>query len=173
MAWDNNNAVPYCSTPPKPKHNQRHRFNPIKMDRYNTHDSNSCDWNKLDIIQPTSKRLCNRSPKDCTYCAYNTPHPSPAPSDWPSKDWDGDKARQQRSHIDFKLLVAQVQDITQETRPDRQEKDLVNSIDNLMLDQDETTPTETLVTPPDTAKEKHEAEGTKDDNKTPMYNMTE
>ena len=57
-AWDNNNAMPYFSAPPKPKHNprkhapgktwtrwsnQRHRFNPIKMDRYNTHDSDSND----------------------------------------------------------------------------------------------------------------------------------
>ena len=55
--------------------------------------------------------------------------------------------------------------------PDRQEKDLVNSIDNLMLDQDETTPTETLVPPPDMTKEKHEAEGMKDDDETPTYNM--
>ena len=31
--------------------------------------------------------------------------------------------------------------------PDRQEKDLVNGIDNLMLDQDETALTETLVPP--------------------------
>ena len=105
--WDNNNAMPYFSAPPKPKHNprkhapgktrtrwsnQRHRFNPIKMDRYNTCDSNSSDWNKLDIIQPTL-RLCNRSPKDCTFCMCNTSHPSPAPSDWSSEDWDGDKAK--------------------------------------------------------------------------------
>ena len=67
VAWDNNNAMPYFSAPPKPKHNprkhapgmtrtrwsnQRHRFNPIMMDRYNTCDSNSSDWKKLDIIQP-------------------------------------------------------------------------------------------------------------------------
>ena len=43
MAWDNNNAMPYFSAPPKPKHtcmlgktrtrwsNQRHHFNPIKQ----------------------------------------------------------------------------------------------------------------------------------------------
>ena len=47
MAWDNNNAMPYFSTPPKPKHkcapektrtrwsNQRHHFNPTKTERYN------------------------------------------------------------------------------------------------------------------------------------------
>ena len=42
--------------------------------------------------------------------------------------------------------------------PDRQEKDLVNGIDNLMLDQDKTTPTDTLVPPLDMLKEKHQAE---------------
>ena len=137
MVWDNNNAMPYFSAPPKPKHNPgkhapgqsrnrwsnwRHRINPIKMDRCNTHDSNCSDMNTLDIIQPTPKRLCNRSLKDCTYCECNAPHPSPAPSDWSSEDWDGDKAkvREQRSVIDFKLLEAQVQDTIQETTPDRQ-----------------------------------------------------
>ena len=92
-AWDNDNTTPYFSTTPKPKHNPgkhapgktrirwsnwRHRFNPIKMDRYNTCDSNSSDMNKLNIIQPIPKRLCSRSCKDCTYHKYNAPHPSPA-----------------------------------------------------------------------------------------------
>ena len=117
MAWDNNNATPHFSTPPKPKHNPRkhapgktrirwsnwrHRFNPMKTDRYHTRDSNSSDMNKLNIIQPIPKRLCTRSLKDCTYCKYNAPHPSPAPSDWSSEVWDDDKAkaREQRSLID-------------------------------------------------------------------------
>ena len=127
------------------------------------------------MIQPIPKRLYNRSLKDCTYRACNAPHPSPAPLDWSSEDWHGDKAkvREQRSLIDFKLLDALVQDTTWETMPDRQEKDLVNSIDNLMLDQDKTTPTDTLAPPPDTSEEKCEAEGMKDDNETPMYNMSE
>ena len=70
MVWDNNNATPYFSAPPKPKHNprkhapgrtrtrwsnRRHRFSPIKMDRYNTCDSDSSDWNKLDTIQPNPR----------------------------------------------------------------------------------------------------------------------
>ena len=61
------------------------------------------------------------SPKDCTYCVQNAPHPSPAPSDWSSEDWDGGKvkAREQRSLIDFKLVDAQVQDTTQEKMIDR------------------------------------------------------
>ena len=94
----------------------------------------------------------------------NAPHPSAAPSDWSSEEWDGDKVkvREQRSLNDFKLLDAQVQDAIWETMQDRQEKDLVDGIDNLMLDQDKTTLTDTLAPPPDTTEEKHEAEGVKD-----------
>ena len=191
--------MPYFSAPPKPKHNprkhapgktrtrwsnQRHRFNPIKTDRFNKCDSDSSNWNKLDMIQLTPKRFCNRSPKDCTYCAYSAPHPSPAPSDWSSEDWNGDKAkvREQRSLINFKLADAQVQDTTQETTIDRQEKDLVNGIDNLMLDADKTTPTDTLapkldmsdtlIPQPDMTEKKHEVEGMKDENVTLMYYIT-
>ena len=59
IVWDNNNAVPYFSAPPKPKHNPR-KHAPGKamtrgMDRCNTHDSASSDWKKLDIIQPTPR----------------------------------------------------------------------------------------------------------------------
>ena len=56
---------------------------------------------------------------------------------------------------------------------DRQEKDPVIGIDNLMLDEDKTAPTDTLAPPPHTTEGKHEAEGMKDDDETPMYNMTE
>ena len=74
--WDNNNAMPYFSAPPKPKHNprkhapgktrtrwsnRRYRNNPIKTDRFKTRDSDSSNWNKLDMIQPIPKRLCNWS----------------------------------------------------------------------------------------------------------------
>ena len=53
MVWDNNNAMPYFSAHPKSRHNprkhapgktrtrwsnQRHRFNPMKTDRFNTCD---------------------------------------------------------------------------------------------------------------------------------------
>ena len=140
--------------------------------------------NKLNIIQPTPKRLCTRSLKDCTYCKYDAPHPSLAPSDWSSEDWDSDKAkaREQRSCINFKLLGNQIQDkiqdtiqdTTQDISQDKQEKDLINGLENLMLEQDKTTPsmTDTLIPPPDTSEEKCKVEGTKDDDKIPMYNMT-
>ena len=59
--------------------------------------------NKINIIQPVSKRACDHSVNTCTYCKYETPHTSPPPSDWSSEDWDGKKAkrREQRSLIDL------------------------------------------------------------------------
>ena len=52
--------------------------------------------------------------------------------------------REQRSLIDFKLVDAQVQDTIQEMMIDRDEKDLVNGMDNLTLDTDKTALTDTL-----------------------------
>ena len=59
--------------------------------------------NKIDVIQPVPKRVCEHSGDTCSYCKYKTSHPSPIPSDWSSKDWDGEKAkaRELRSLIDF------------------------------------------------------------------------
>ena len=98
--------------------------------------------NKIDIIKPTPKRLCTWTLQDCTYCKYDTPHPCPAPSDWSSEEWNGDKAKEQRSLIDFKLLNKQIQNITQDitqettqyTTQDSQQKDLISSLENLMLE---------------------------------------
>ena len=56
---------------------------------------------------------------------------------------------------------------------DRQEKDLVNGIDILMLYKDNTTPTDTLAPQPDMTEKECEIEGTKDEDVTLMYNMTE
>ena len=137
------------------------------------------------MIHPTPKRLSNWSSKDCTYCAYNAQHPSPAASDWSSEDWDGDKAkgREQRSLINFKLVDAQVTDTTQETMIDKHEKDLVNGMDNLTLDADNIAPTGTLALKLDEAdtstprldmtENEHEVEGMKDENITLTYNMME
>ena len=57
--------------------------------------------------------------------------------------------------------------------PDRQEMDPVSGIDNLTLNQDKTTPTDTVAPPLDMTEEKCEAEGMKDDDGTLMYNMIE
>ena len=56
---------------------------------------------------------------------------------------------------------------------DRQEKDLVNGIDNLMLDEDKTIPIDTLAPQLDMTEKEHEVEGMKDEDVTLMYNMTE
>ena len=78
-----------------------HWFNPIRTNRYNTHDTEPNDMNKINIIQPTPKRACEHSDDLCTYCKYEAPHPSPKPSDWSSEDWDREKAkvREQKSLI--------------------------------------------------------------------------
>ena len=57
---------------------------------------------------------------------------------------------------------------------DKQEKDLINGLENLTLEQDKTIPnmTDTLVPPLDMSEKKYESEGTKDDAKISTYNMT-
>ena len=70
-------------------------------------------------------------------------------------------------------MDAQVQDTTLETMLDRQEKNLVNGIDNLMLDQDKTAQTDILAPPPDMTEGENEVEGMKDEDKTLTYIMTE
>ena len=52
-------------------------------------------------------------------------------------------------------------------------KDLVNGVDNLMLDEDKTTPTDTLAPQLDITEKECEVEGMKDEDVTPTYNMTE
>ena len=83
------------------------------------------------------------------------------------------KVTEQRTLIDFKLVDTQVQDMTWETMLDRQEKDLVNDIDNLTLDENKTTLTDTLAPQLDMTEKECEVEETKDEDITPMYNMTE
>ena len=48
----------------------------------------------------------------------------------------------------------------------------MNGIDNLTLDKDKTAPTDTLAPPMDITEGMYKAEGMKDDDKTPTYNMT-
>ena len=114
------------------------------------------------MIDPP-KRLCTKALEGCTYCKYDTPHPSPVPSDWSSEDRDGDKARnrEQKSLIDT-LLDKETQDGTQE----KQEKHLISDLENLTLEQDKTTPnmTDTLIPPLETLEEKQETEGTEVNN---------
>ena len=132
-------------------------FNPIKADRYNTHDQDTTDYNKIDIVQPTPKRLCTRTSKGCMYGKFDAPHPSVTPSDWSSEDWDGKKAKAkgQRLLLDFKLLEQQLQktllDTPQDTTQDadKQETDFIDGMQDLTLDQKPDTQNEIdILAPP-------------------------
>ena len=63
---------------------------------------NLTDLNKIDIRQPTPRRLCEHFGATCSYCKHKASHHSPIQLDWLSKDWDGEKAkaREQKSLID-------------------------------------------------------------------------
>ena len=66
-AWNKGHAAPYFPTLPQCKQrypsgktrtrwsNQRHRFDPIKTEHYNTEDQETIDFRKTDIIEPTPK----------------------------------------------------------------------------------------------------------------------
>ena len=177
--------MPQFSTPSKPKcnprkwapgktrtrwSNQKHWFNPI-TDRYNTCNIKPNNMNKIDVIDPSPKRLCTKSLEGCTYCMYEAPYPSRVPSDWSSKDWDGDIARnrEQMSLIDT-LFDKETQDRTHQ----KQEKHLISNLENLMLEQDKTTPsmTDMLIPPLETLEKKQETEGTEVNNDMMVYSMT-
>ena len=100
--------------------NWRNRVYPIKTEQYNTQDRDTIDFNKIDIIKPTPKRLCMRTHGECTYCQFDSPHPSATMSDWSSKDWDGEKAkaRKQCPLLDFNILEKQIQKTLQDRAQD-------------------------------------------------------
>ena len=73
LMWASSKVMPWFSIPPKPHCNARkctsgkvstrwsnrnHRFNPIKMNRCNTLDTQPNNLNKIDIVQPIPKRSC-------------------------------------------------------------------------------------------------------------------
>ena len=160
LAWNKGHATPYFPTQPQPKcrcilgktrtrwSNQRHRFNPIKTEHYNMQDRETTDFNKIDVVKPTPKPLCKRMHEDFTYCKYDAPHPSTTPSDSLSEDWDGKKAkaREQCPFLDLNILEKQIQktlqdraqdipqDMTYDIATDKQETDLVNCLQDLMLE---------------------------------------
>ena len=112
------------------------------------------------------------------YCKYDAPHPSTTLPDWSSGDWKGEKAKEkeQRSLIDFKLLEQQLQntlqDTPQDTVPDKQEMDIINGMQDLTSEQDQNTTNTTDILVPllDVPEMKHKE--AKEDDPTPMYNMT-
>ena len=118
MPW-NNDSMPQFSAPLKPSQNSRkwavgklrmrwsncnNQFNLIKTNRYNMLGTKPMDMNKIDVIQPASRRVCKCFGPMCSYCKDEAPHPSPVQSNRSSEDWDGNKAKakEQKSLIDFK-----------------------------------------------------------------------
>ena len=61
------------------------------------------DMNKIDILQPTPRRVCECFSPTCSYCKHKALHPSPVHSDWSSEDWNSNRAKtkEQKSLIDF------------------------------------------------------------------------
>ena len=149
------------------------------MEWYNTQDQDTTNFNKIDIVKPTPKRLYTRTSKGCTYCRFNTPHPSITLSDWSSEDWDGNKAkaREQRPLLDFKLLEQQIQktlqdttqdvlqDMTNDAIVDKQETDQIDGIQYLTLEPKQNTQnlTDLLAPPPDVPEAKCKKEDRRDD----------
>ena len=201
-AWNKDHATSYFSAPAKPKcrHtlgktrtrwcNWRNCFNPIKTKQYNTQDWDITNFNKIDIVKPTPKRLFTRTSEGCSYWKFDTPHPSITPSDWSSEDWDGNKAkpREQKSLLDFKLLEQQIQKTLQDTKQsksqdmtynvvgDKQETDLIDRIQNLTLEPKQSTQNLTYILAPPlkVLKTECEEEDIRDDpTKTPIYEMTD
>ena len=107
MPWNNGLMVQFSALP-KPSQNSRkcamgkirtrwsnhdHRLSPIKTNRYNMTNTNPTDMNKIDVVQPVSRRPCECFGPTCSYCKHEAPHPSPVHSDWSSGDWDSNKAK--------------------------------------------------------------------------------
>ena len=123
------------------------------------------------------------------YCQFDAPHPSATLSDWSSEDWDGDKAkaREQCPLLDFKILEKQIQktllyraqdipqDMTHDSTTDKQDTDLVNSIQGLTLKSksDIQNSTDILAPPLDMPEVKSEEDGTGRPTMTPTYEMTD
>ena len=131
-----------------------------------------------------------RTHGECTYCQFDAPHPSATPSDWSSENWDGNKskAREQCPLLDFKMLEKQIQktpqdraqevpqDTTLNITTDKQETDLVNSIQDLMLESklDVQNSTDTLAPPLNMQEVKSKGEDrTSRPTMTPIYEITD
>ena len=82
-------------------------------------DMKVSDLNKINVVAPTPRKMCNSFGLSCLYCKQGALHPLPQDLDWSSEDWDGDKAKkreQSKSLIDFsdpkpKVEMEQTMDI--------------------------------------------------------------
>ena len=62
------------------------------------------DMNKIDIVQPTPRKVCEYSSPSCSYCKHEAHIPFHYTLTGQVEDWDSDKAKakEQKSLIDFK-----------------------------------------------------------------------
>ena len=77
--------------------------------RFNTLGTSLTSDNKISIIRPTSQKACKCFGAMCSFSRQQAPHPSPVQSDWPSEDWDGNKARtrEQQSLSNFDIAKSE------------------------------------------------------------------
>ena len=151
-------------------------------------DRDTIDFNKIEIVKPTTKQLCMRTQGECTYWKFDASHPTISLPDWSCEDWDGNKtkAREQCPLLDFSMLEKQIckmlkdraqdlpEDTTQDNTIDKQEKDLVNSMQDLTLDPntDVQNSTDVLASPLDVPKIHDKGEdGTAKMTTMPTYKM--
>ena len=135
-------------------------------------DKDTIDFNKIDIVKPTPKQLCMRTHGEYAYCKCNAPHPSATPSDWSSKDGDGDKAKAREQHplLNFKLLEQQIQ----KTLQDRVKDIPQDMTHDIMADKQETQNSTDVPAPlPDVPEVNCKGEDiTNEPTTTPTYEMT-
>ena len=91
IPWNDGNRVQFSAPPKMPRNPRRdttgkirtrwssrnHRFNPIKMSRFNTLDNKASEHNKKDIVAPTPRKVCDSFTLSCSYCKQGAPHPLP------------------------------------------------------------------------------------------------
>ena len=82
IPWNDVNTVQFSATPKTPRNLRRcttgkirtrwssgnHRFNPIKISRFNTKDTKVPDLNKIDIKAPTPRKVCDSFSLSWSYC---------------------------------------------------------------------------------------------------------
>ena len=122
---------------------------------------------------------------ECTYCKYDTPHPSTTLSDWSNEDWDSEKAKakEQCPLLDFNLLEKQLQKTLQYTTQDILQNlpndsiigtDLTKGLQGLTLEEDTDTQysTDAQASLPEVLESKSKTEDEDDDTLKPSYKIT-
>ena len=108
--WNNGNTLKYSAPPKMSRKPRKHATGKIRTrwlnrnHRFNTMDTQVSGLNKIDIVAPTLRKVCNGFGPSCSYCKQDTQHPLPQNSDWSSEAWNGNIANakeQNKSLIDL------------------------------------------------------------------------